>query len=409
MTSSRSIDFQISWYLEVLNVTSRTLGWTQDFLLATSMANLTTPFGLADYLNLTKFEAIDIQVIVDGYNAFTYRVTLKNPGHERTVFVKHSLGYASSDRNMLLSRERMTFEYEALEAIARSRHYTSESTVQVPRVLFYDPKTYTLVMNDLAPACALPSVLMKAFETGTVESVSVKIGAALGDFIGRFHKWSAQPVQGELRKRFSKNSASKEFMPRLGYDRMILTAEKYGIRKVWMDKMVEDGMSDAQNEGSVLAMGDFWMSKFIIAPVRIDLIQETIIIDNILISTEHELRIYIIDWEMTSCARPEVDVASFVASVYGISHIHPSASSNFKLVQSFMQSYNKHFAVDEVQIALLSGRDVMSWGADVPWTKHKSGHVKSEIVGHGLELLEAAKDQNLEEIRRNAIVRDMYT
>ncbi|KAG9110569.1 hypothetical protein FRC07_008179 [Ceratobasidium sp. 392] len=289
--------------------------------------------------------------------------------------------------NVFFSAKRMTFEYEALQAVAQSSPFTPESTVQVPHVLFYDPETYTLIMNDLAPVRLLSSVLIEAFEVGTVESISLMVGAALGDFMGRFHKWGAQPEQDSLRKRFRENT-SKEEEIRARYERMMATAEKYRMRKEWMQEM-NDSMNDLQDGGSVIAKADFW-------------------INNILVVTEPELRLYIIDWEFVRCTRPEVDLADLAASAYSVAHLYPSSSSSFKLMHSFMQSYRKHFRTDDVRVALSAGRDMMGFGTDMPWTRVKDERIKEEIVKHGFELLEAAKRGSAEEIKKNPIVRDMY-
>ncbi|KAG9093316.1 hypothetical protein FRC06_011573 [Ceratobasidium sp. 370] len=281
----------------------------------------------------------------------------------------------------------MRFEHAALDAIARSGLSTPESTVQVPRVLHYDPETNTLVMTDLTPARTLSTVLVEAFEAGTIKSVSAQIGAALGDFMGRFHKWGSE--QDNARTLFLENTTSRETVLAIRYQLMIMTAEKYGMKKAWMDEMVQDGMKDANRGGSVIAMADFWF-------------------DNILVSMEPELRIYIIDWETARCARPELDVAHFATAAHSLAHVYPSADGSFVLMQHFMQSYNIHFAVDEVQIGLSAGRDVMSFGVMMPWIRHREDRVKEEIAQCGLELLECARGRDVAGVRNNVVVRDMY-
>ncbi|QRW06442.1 phosphotransferase enzyme family protein [Ceratobasidium sp. AG-Ba] len=197
----------------------------------------------------------------------------------------------------------MAFEYEALTTIARSELVTPESVVQVPRVLLYDPSAYVLILEDLAPALPLSSVLLEAFQNGTIESKSMKIGAALGDFIGRLHSWSALPEQASMRERFSQNVASKESIPRVWYGEMIKSAKQYGLYMPWMDEFAEQRMRDAQAGGNVVIMGDFW-------------------VENILVSPGPEFHLYVIDWEMARCANPEVDVGYFAGALHSISYIN---------------------------------------------------------------------------------------
>ncbi|KAG9087674.1 hypothetical protein FRC07_012769 [Ceratobasidium sp. 392] len=356
----------------------------------TTKLDLTTPAGLTVYLAPTKFAASDVQALSGGSAGFVYRVVLENPeeGGEKSVVVKHSLGYAASNKKWVLSAERMTFEHEALQVINQSGLSTPESTVQVPRVLHYDPDTHTLIMTDLAPARTLSTVLIEAFESGSIKDVSSRIGAALGNFMGRFHKWGSEPEQAAMRARFLENVTSRETVLSIRYLLMRMTAEKFGMDKGWMEEMVKEGMGDAEKGGSVIAMADFWF-------------------DNILVSLEPELRIYIIDWEMTRCARPELDVAHFATAAHSLAHIHPP-TPDFILMQSFMQSYNAHFKLDSVQIALSAGRDVMSFGVGMPWTRHREDRVKEEIARCGFELLESARANDVEGIRKNVVVRAMY-
>ncbi|KAG8755351.1 hypothetical protein FRC12_010914 [Ceratobasidium sp. 428] len=228
-----------------------------------SAPDLTTPAGLASYLAPTTFAASDVQALSGGHAGFTYRVMLKNPeqGGETSVVVKHSIGHAAANANWVLSVERMTFEHEALKAAAASGLFTPECTVQVPRVLHYDLETHTLIMTDLTPARILSTVLIEAHESGTIKDLSTRIGTALGDFMGRFHRWGSESAQAGLRARFLENVTSRETVLQIRYLLMCRTAEKYGMKKDWVDEMVKDGMADAEKGGSVITMADFWFGK----------------------------------------------------------------------------------------------------------------------------------------------------
>ncbi|KAG8792576.1 hypothetical protein FRC12_005627 [Ceratobasidium sp. 428] len=229
-----------------------------------STHDLTTPTGLASYLAPTKFAASDIQTLSGGTIGFVYRVLLKAPkqGGVTSVVVKHGLGYAATNVKWAMNVERMTFEHEALNAVASSGLFTLESTVQVPRVLRFDPEVHTLIMADLTPARTLSAVLIEALESGTIKDVSTRIGTALGDFMGRFHRWGSEPAQAGLRARFLQNVASRKSILQLRYQLMYMTAEQYGMKRDWMNEMVKEGMADAEKGGSVIAMADFWFGEW---------------------------------------------------------------------------------------------------------------------------------------------------
>ncbi|QRV97185.1 phosphotransferase enzyme family protein [Ceratobasidium sp. AG-Ba] len=357
--------------------------------LPSIIPNLSTSAGIEAYLATTEFAAANVETLTGGMLGYTYRASLKNTMLRKSVFVKHCTDRANLHKDVLISADRMAFEYEALTAVACSGLFTPESTVQVPRVLLYDPVARIIIMEDLAPVHSLSAVLIEAFEAGTVESVSAQIGAALGDFMGKFYKWGAQPEQMGLRQRFLENTASKEISTRIRYSFMLKTAEKYGMKKEWMGVFIQEETNDVHNGGSTIIMGDLWP-------------------ENILISTEPELRIYVVDWEMARCGRPEIDVGDMAAAVHSIAYIYPSNTSEFNFMRNFMRSYNKHYALNELQVAFSAGRDVMAFGADQTWLKSQDEGTKRKIVQCGLELLQAGVERDVKEIRNNLVVRNLY-
>ncbi|QRV76938.1 phosphotransferase enzyme family protein [Ceratobasidium sp. AG-Ba] len=369
--------------------------------------DLSTPDGVKSYLLSTEFAAVEVQTLTGGQLGFTYRVTLEDTTLRKSVVLKHTSDHASFELDFQLGADRLTFEYEALTAIAGSSLVTTESTVQVPRALFHDPLAHVLIMEDVAPARSLSTVLIEAFKDGTIQSVSAQIGAALGDFMGRFYKWGAQPEQAGLRHRFSENIASKDTAVRVRYEFMIKKAEKYGMKKEWMETFVQEGINDAHESGSTLVMGDFWVGKFsrLLCLWYSNLV---LLIDNVLVSNGPELRVYVIDWELARRGRPEIDVGGMAASLYGIACIHPSYLSKLEFMQNFMWRHEKHFELDDVQVAFCAGMSAICLSADKPWTKSRDEDTWRAMVQCGVDLLEAGIAGNLEAIRSNIIIENMY-
>ncbi|QRV97186.1 phosphotransferase enzyme family protein [Ceratobasidium sp. AG-Ba] len=351
--------------------------------------DLSTSVGVENYLASTEFVAAHIQNLNGGQLGYIYRVNLENAALRKSVIFKHTSNYASSNKNVLLGAGRIDFEYEALMAISRSGLVTSESVVHVPCVLFYDPLAHVLITEDLAPARSLSSVLIEAFEAGTINDVSAHIGAALGNFMGKFYTWGAQPEQAGLRQRFLENTTLKRTDTGLRYELMIKNSIKYGMKREWMELFVQQGMDDAHKGGNTIIMGDFWA-------------------DNILVSPGSEPRVYIIDWEMATYGRPEIDVGAMAASACTIAYIHPANASDFKFMQHFVSEYSKHFSLDDVQVAFSAGRELTSLGADEPWTKFQDLNTRRAIIQYGLELLEAGMGRNVERIRNSIVFRNMY-
>ncbi|CAE6438065.1 unnamed protein product [Rhizoctonia solani] len=351
---------------------------------------LTTAAGLATYLASTPYAATSIETVSGGHTGFLYRVVLKEPLEETgetTVIVKHSLGYVAQSikdatkggpEGMTLNVERMDFEHEALELVASNPELST--VVRVPRVHAYNPHTHTLIMSDVAPCQLLSTALQEADE-----ELVARIGHALGEFMGKFHKWTSLPEQAGARKRFLENKTSTEDVLRIRWQLALAAAKKYGVERAWMEDMYLAGMEDGKT-GSVICMADFWF-------------------DNILISTAGELQITIVDWETARTARPELDVAHFATAAYSLVHIHKP----IPLMREFIKAYKIHMDLDETSMATHAGRDMLGFGVIMPWIRHRDQSVKQPIAQLGVELLEAAQTGDKQALGKNPVLADMYT
>ncbi|CAE6464820.1 unnamed protein product [Rhizoctonia solani] len=354
--------------------------------------DLSTPTGLATYLASTPYASTSIETISGGYAAFVYRVTLKEPLKEtggKTVVVKHSLGYAaqsltetanagSSSGGTIKSVERMDFEHEAFELVASNPALST--VVHVPRVHAYDRHTHTLIMSDAAPCQLLSTVLQEADD-----ELIARIGRALGDFMGQFHKWTSLPEQAGARKRFLENKSSWDDVLLRRWRRAIAAVKKYGLEPEWMAKVQQAELEDAQSGGPVICMADFWF-------------------DNILVSTTGDLQIVVVDWETVRTSRPELDVALLMTDAWALEHVQKS----IPLMREFFKAYKMYMALDETHMAMYAGRDVLSYGVLQSWVQDRDESVKQSIVRLGLDLLEAVHTNNKESLKKNPVLADMY-
>ncbi|CEL63288.1 hypothetical protein RSOLAG1IB_05331 [Rhizoctonia solani AG-1 IB] len=344
--------------------------------------SLTTAAGIEKYLASTRYATTLVEAVSGGYTAFVYRVVLKEPLEtgEQTVIVKHSLGYASSGLEDIietglvpLSAERMDFEHEALELVYSNPGLSA--IVRVPRVHAYDPITHTLVMSDVAPCRLLSDVLLEADD-----ELTGRIGGALGEFLGRFHAWTSLPEQDGVRRRFLDNEASKSTTLGIRWELAIATAKRYGLEREWIVDMKQAGLEDAKSGGPVVCMGDFWFG-------------------NILVSTVGEIKIYIIDWETARTARSELDVAQFVANAHNLVVDHKPNP----LAREFLRAYREHMHLDETQMAINAGRDMLSFAV----LDHTNESIR-ELVGRlGIELLEAARGNDQQALKKNPVLADL--
>ncbi|KAJ1301967.1 hypothetical protein OPQ81_000804 [Rhizoctonia solani] len=352
----------------------------------TTASDLTTATGLEAYLASTPYASTSIETVSGGHTGFMYRVVLKEPikeTGEKTVVIKHSLEFPAGSfgpkLDIVLSAERMDFECEALELVASTPGLST--VVGVPHVHEYDPHTHTLIMSDVAPCQLLSTALKEADD----ELIS-RIGHALGDFMGKFHKWTSLPEQASVRKRFFENKLSWDDILGLRWQLALSGAKKYGLEKGWMEEVYREGMEDARLGGPVVCMADFWF-------------------DNILVSTTGDLRIYIVDWETARTARPEHDLAQFITSAHTLEHVHKP----MPLMREFFKAYKAHMDLDETHLATYVGRDMLSFGIVMPWVRHRDDSVKQPIAQLGLELLEAVRTNDKQALIKNPVLADLYT
>ncbi|ELU45215.1 APH domain-containing protein [Rhizoctonia solani AG-1 IA] len=360
--------------------------------------SLTTIAGIETYLASTRYAAASIETVSGGHTAFLYRVVLKEPLEtgEKTVIIKHSLGYvaqslgdASRAGAITLNVERMVnshllmiesqdFEHEALELVYSNPGLSK--IVHVPRVYSYDQLTHTMVMSDVAPCKVLSAVLLEADD-----ELVARIGHALGEFMGGFHKWSSLPEQDSVRRRFLENETSRDAVLGIRWQLAIAAAKKFGLEREWMEDLQQAGLEDAKSVDRIFAFRRETEQPFV---------------DNILVSTVGDLQIYIVDWETARTARPELDVAHFATAAYSLVHIH----KRNPLMREFFQAYKEHMNLDEIQLGINAGRDMLSFGVIMPWIRHRDDSVRRPIAQLGVELFEAVRANDQQALRKNPVL-----
>ncbi|KAG8752576.1 hypothetical protein FRC12_011882 [Ceratobasidium sp. 428] len=368
------------------------------------MPNLTTADGVFSYLEDTQFAAIDVQLITGGHSAFTYRATLRNPlpTGESSIILKHAEGYIAVHEVMKIEAERAVYEYESLAAVSKSGLFDSNSIVQAPKPLHFDPETNTIFMTDLGAVKTLTKVLTDSLEGihdgDNAESklkaacdLASAAGSALGDFVGRFHNWSSLPEQAALRKRFAQNVAGTKQCLSIHHDMAVRAATMFGTMEPWLADIIEEEKQHATGFQDGLAIGDLWL-------------------DNVLVSQGPEhggLRLYVIDWEMARPAPPEFDMgeitgaATSFARRYGVREVYP-------FVPALHRAYSQHRTLDPLKIARLAGIDTMGFGTVLTWARDHTEEFLKQVTQEGYELLRLSKDRDVDAIRTQSLVKELF-
>ncbi|KAG8710769.1 hypothetical protein FRC09_020942 [Ceratobasidium sp. 395] len=238
------------------------------------MPSLTTTDGVFSYLEGTQFAATNVQLVIGGHSAFTYRATLRTPlpTGESSMILKHAEGYIAIYEAMKIEAERAVYEYEALVAVSKSGLFDSNSTVQAPKPLHFDPETNTIFMTDLGAVNTLTKVLTDSLEgvydgddaeskLKTACDLASAAGSALGDFVGRFHNWASLPEQAALRKRFAQNIAATKQCLSVHHDMAVRAATEFGTMEPWLADIIEEERQHATGFQDGLAIGDLWLGE----------------------------------------------------------------------------------------------------------------------------------------------------
>ncbi|KAH7322140.1 kinase-like domain-containing protein [Rhizoctonia solani] len=368
--------------------------------LAIDMHDLKSTKGVVAYLKGTRFTASDVHLLAGGVSAFTYRVVLESPleNGENTIVIKHFEGYLAHHEEMKWGIERADHEYKALAAISNSGLFDSDSIVQLPRPIEYDEETHTIFMTDLGSPIPVTQVLKEGFpnnqtsllaepnkssDSEELYKLSAEIGRALGDFLGRFHNWSALPQQTELRGYFTQNPGVVHKSLFFRHFCFNSSADRFKMREAWMDDVLakEQQELEASTDPGVMIMGDCSLHN---SPMRICLI----------------------DLETARAGHPEFDVGSLTATATSFALIHhPNIDHPF--APALHDSYRHHRELNPKRLGITTGTDLLGLGTFMPWARGKDEASLRGVATVGFELLNSSVTGDEHIIKGNRVVQHL--
>ncbi|KAG8689926.1 hypothetical protein FRC11_014855 [Ceratobasidium sp. 423] len=344
------------------------------------MHDLKTPEGVLAYLRGTRFSTSDVQTLSGGGSAFTYRAVLENPLEcgRKTIVIKHFEGFvshrndvkASAERAVRLSLKtilgppvtrqvRQEREYEALSAIAGSGLFGSDSRNLV-----------------------VPSNSKEVWE------LTSDIGRALGDFMGRFHNWSALPEQAALHAYFAQDPNLNQRIMAVHHHFLNLSADRFKVRETWMDEFIAKDKQAALTDGGALVMGDCSL----LSPP----------------SEGRDMRIYLVDLEGARTSSPEVDIGELTASAVSFGLLYyPNSDRLF--IPALHQAYSRHCTLDAWRFGILTGMDLMGFGPVLSWAKSQDETKLRGVAVAGLELLKFSIREDEELIKANPVMKHLFS
>ncbi|CAE6474249.1 unnamed protein product [Rhizoctonia solani] len=361
------------------------------------MHDLRTAKGTLAYLNTTQFPATDVQLLSGGNSAFTFRAILKTPlsSGEKTIVLKHAekqIALTFYDPGLQVGEvdaQRNEFEYTALAAITESGLCGPESIAQLPQPLYYDSATHTTFMTDLGSPIPLQKILQD--EENPHHGLAADIGTALGDFLGHLHNWTSAPEQASLRALISQNNVAKRCLSMqhtFAHD----TLAKLGLKERWIEEALSRDLEESTAAQDVLIWGDSWPGNILVSPP----------------SATQGLKIYLTDWEMSRLGPPEFDLGEAAGVAMSLVHQrYPHGDHPY--IQALFRSYCQHRPLDPIKVARSTGVAIIGHSFVMPWVCEEDEQLQRSLAIAGIDLMKVAHDGDIEEIRKRALVKELFS
>ncbi|MDX1638261.1 MAG: phosphotransferase [Balneolaceae bacterium] len=263
--------------------------------------------------NLTGFTPVEpMQELRGGNLNHVWRLR----GRKMSVIVKHAPPYIASKPDVPLNSNRIDFEARALRLFAPEQRLSglADERVRPPKLLYHDPDSAILVMEDIGQKPGLDNGLYDLQEDGAA-------GRVLGRFIGRLHAETL--ASSRLREQFNNRPIQQS-----RFEVQYRPAADYAAGV--MDQDIEEtvgGYTRMLGEmllkpGRCLVMGDLWPPSVLVDGTTLRLI----------------------DWEFVHFGQPLQDTAHFAAHCWMQAHTAPAAEKARqwkKLWSSFWRAYQQ--------------------------------------------------------------------
>ncbi|KAL1854448.1 hypothetical protein VTK73DRAFT_8745 [Phialemonium thermophilum] len=255
----------------------------------------------------------------------------------RTVVIKHGAGFLFANRDFQLDVTRCFYEETMLHAL--NDFSSTTANITTPRLLLFDPKTSTQVLEDIPDATDLKSFLLQHANSQSPARplgarAAASIGYGLGSWLRSLHDWSSGTVQENLRNQLARNAGMRELKCRVtdvAFQTLLenfpdlLDGRAPTLERVrhWMREDFEKPVlktADGLEWGVI--HGDFWTGN-VLLPVQ---------------TSRSPVRLVVIDWEFAQIGHRAYDLGQMVGDLYERHHFH-SVDSSLAILGEFVRGY----------------------------------------------------------------------
>jgi len=370
--------------------------------------DLSTADGVLTYVAETQFDSHEASPVTGGSGNYTFRLYLRTPykGHA-TIILKHAKPYVPGMKTLAFSLDRQVgFLRTSLEVHDGLRILSSpqiyevaalrkmkdilpdDSLVTVPDVFLFDDVANVIIMSDCGEH--ILTLKQQLVEDPPGAAVAGKIGAAVGEFVGRLH--TLGQADQEYREFFSRNEDGKKLSVFATYGRLVstladhtlpaLSDPPFEVSQSELDTIAQiaaDTERDMLTTTETVVMGDLWPGNILVA-LRRDAAGTAMDVE----------RIYVVDWELAKTGLAGLDVGQFAAELHLLcsfkAHSEQAATS---VLVSFLNTYRERYedggSLRVARTAVVHlGAHLVTWTPRVQWG---SEEIVRKIVREGVGYL----------------------
>ncbi|KAI9456934.1 kinase-like domain-containing protein [Boletus coccyginus] len=289
---------------------------------------LTSVSAVEAFLAGTPFASRSIADLTGGYVNYVYRIHLLIPfDGSQTVVLKHAQPFWKIQMSQYdaweverqvsigvitaIDPSRQVFEVEAMTRVRLG--LPKNLLVKVPKIHHFDVYNNLIVMEDCGADVVTIRELLCSDGASSI-SIAETIGTAVGDFVALVHEWSRSNPDGIL-DIFDKCLQAKKMMAELNYTRLVATLQCSDRDDL---PLLSDFKTDPSDIQAISKLADEYHSHLMSArvPGQDVFLMGDLWYENILVSTDqYQLRLYILDWELTRTGLPGSELGWFCASM----------------------------------------------------------------------------------------------
>lgn len=261
--------------------------------------------------------------------------------------------------------------------------------VSTPKTMLYNAQARVQVIEDLQPAGDLASILSSNPSVCANKPDYITLGSSLGRWLRRFHAWTQEAAQADLRRTIALNTSSQDLKWRTTYHTIVDIAKAFptiskedmntlqAVRARALHEHEQHLQSHSSNtvvlENYGLVHADFWTGKQV-PPLqcKTDWLTFT---RSVLFTASPSPQLYVIDWEFVQLGHRAMDLGQFIGDLLEKSYMLSSVRSQCEsMLCSFVKSYGAVSEEMGFRVVMHAGVHMINWCA-----RHPDADLKRQV------------------------------